>query len=1518
MAYYHPKSGSEVEISKDYVKVLTGTAHEVRQLLDKTSERPIMPESVKTLYDLLEQIILNPKIPVHQILEYRQDKTTRDLAPQTFEGMWTIAFALGAVRGYESVVLQSGKVETGLTPIPKQSVLDALKQASILTSSKSGASDISFSIGASDTGKCESASVDCAPRPDAPAPPARNFVFCTAKYFKRDESKSVDSYDIANIMAAAKSAGYSEDEYRILVLVNNKDAAKTVFENARRRYMTKPVKRGEILGRSDLEAAFTQLRERVASVGKPIEFIQTTFLGTKPPRPFLTLRFHQELIVQKTMDIAKKGERSTVLWGVVARGGKTYICGGLIRAMQPKNVFIVAGAYTETHTQFLDYLLDTSKCGFQDFADYTIVNVKSDKFKYEEGKKYIFFLSAELLKGTGKTAKEREAMALVTNKKIVPDLVFFDEIHKGGTTQLADEAMALISTSAFKVFMTATYVKPFIKPEYNIDASNLITWGYEDIQMAKTLTSEDTLKYFETKYGKELCDRVLDLQRGRGTSMEEIEAQYMKFPEIQFLTTMFSPSFEESMTRQNILDPKAGFSLRALLAVSPDCMKVPFAQRYKCLKNGLSAGVFLNYIAPATTQMDTLDAAAVMSPNEHIVDRIGRNSQMIGDRLSNINTQFRPHSHLWFLPQPIGDGSESPLIAMMTAFASLLQQHPWFAKHFCVAVVASTFKPTEEELPFGTDGFIAFTNGGTDTKDTILDLESRAYAKTRGLLILAGKMLTLGISLPCVDVVALIDDSESSDLTYQKMFRALTESDGKKVGYVIDVNPVRTLKTLYDYTMIEKSETNPSGADDVDAVTLTNLYLIDQDQLFTIGTDKSRITSDAIHTKINELLQSGRKIYRSIVDEAASKLMALNLSEEVDILKDALNPSKPQALQLALDLAGQDVASVPSGIERIETGESAKKDKKEDNKTKELLQSLREMILTSFVMLAFLTTATTFEEAIQKYQMNADGIKDAIYRVLVDRALVKETTDAATVHGVLGPALVKSQAQITHPYFKMHKKFSDPSNDHREVIEFLIQNLTPKREQVATRGEVFTPLDLVKDMMSHLPSELWSNPDLKWLDPANGIGNFPVIIFTLLDDGLKTAIPDPMKRRKHIVESMLYMVELDDTNVMLSKKLLQKMCGTSDCKMNIIQADFLTVDFESTKFDVIVGNPPYNKPKAGPGSTGNSFWQNFVVKSETLLNPGGFICMVHPPGWKKPAYKPYNPEKFTGNDYRSEVLQGHVWQYFKTLGSFRYVYTNDQRSKTAEYFPNFPAVDYYVFQKGGKGDCETRNIFCGLEYKSPAFALNPTLPYLPCLLTKETHAVVEKIVTTPGTKLTFKAGFDPRGFKSKDPGDVRYIYESSAKGPVYQSFAESHELVDTSKLVINYIGGIDGYYVKYIDAGDKIGVLHHSMYSPVASAAEGARMEKFFQSDLVKFLFLITQYASGQRTLNEHHVASSITIPPESVTDYYAFFGLESLKPFVEDTLAKYKAFKTPARKQASTTPRRKRSPNTTARNPAK
>ena len=60
---------------------------------------------------------------------------------------------------------------------------------------------------------------------------------------------------------------------------------------------------------------------------------------------------------------------------------------------------------------------------------------------------------------------------------------------------------------------------------------------------------------------------------------------------------------------------------------------------------------------------------------------------------------------------------------------------------------------------------------------------------------------------------------------------------------------------------------------------------------------------------------------------------------------------------------------------------------------------------------------------------------------------------------------------------------------------------------------------------------MWNNPNLKWGDFCNGVGNFMVIIIKRLMKGLETWEPDENKRYKHIIENMIYVAEFQIKNM---------------------------------------------------------------------------------------------------------------------------------------------------------------------------------------------------------------------------------------------------------------------------------------------------------------------------------------------------------------------------------------------------
>ena len=104
-------------------------------------------------------------------------------------------------------------------------------------------------------------------------------------------------------------------------------------------------------------------------------------------------------------------------------------------------------------------------------------------------------------------------------------------------------------------------------------------------------------------------------------------------------------------------------------------------------------------------------------------------------------------------------------------------------------------------------------------------------------------------------------------------------------------------------------------------------------------------------------------------------------------------------------------------------------------------------------------------------------------------------------------------------------------NTKEEVLNYYLNNSKVIIKNKDEKGEVFTPVELVEEMLDTLPKEVWNNAELTWLDPATGSGVFPICVYYRLMEGLKDQIKNEKIRRRHIIEQMLYMCEIDSNNI---------------------------------------------------------------------------------------------------------------------------------------------------------------------------------------------------------------------------------------------------------------------------------------------------------------------------------------------------------------------------------------------------
>lgn len=112
----------------------------------------------------------------------------------------------------------------------------------------------------------------------------------------------------------------------------------------------------------------------------------------------------------------------------------------------------------------------------------------------------------------------------------------------------------------------------------------------------------------------------------------------------------------------------------------------------------------------------------------------------------------------------------------------------------------------------------------------------------------------------------------------------------------------------------------------------------------------------------------------------------------------------------------------------------------------------------------------------------------------------------------------------------------------RDYEEFEPERLVKSTQRVRDLGEVFTPANIVDDMLNLLPEEIWQiHPSKTFLEPSVGNGNFVSAILsrklTVIDEAIKNgslpAGPSPEAAEFHALEALasIYGVDISEDNI---------------------------------------------------------------------------------------------------------------------------------------------------------------------------------------------------------------------------------------------------------------------------------------------------------------------------------------------------------------------------------------------------
>ncbi len=279
-----------------------------------------------------------------------------------------------------------------------------------------------------------------------------------------------------------------------------------------------------------------------------------------------------------------------------------------------------------------------------------------------------------------------------------------------------------------------------------------------------------------------------------------------------------------------------------------------------------------------------------------------------------------------------------------------------------------------------------------------------------------------------------------------------------------------------------------------------------------------------------------------------------------------------------------------------------------------------------------------------------------------------------------------------------------------------------------SNDEVFTPPKIVNEMLDLLPQQLWTDKNAKFLDPVSKSGVFLREIAKRLLKGLEKQIPDKQKRVNHILNNQLYGISITELTSLLSRRSLYcsktangKYSVSTDfknkegnIKFNILQHtwederckycgaskevydrgdeleshayEFIhpnkPEEIFKMKFDVIIGNPPYQLVDGGGRESAAIPLYHKFINQAKKLSPT-YISMIVPARW------------YSGG---------------RGLDEFRDEMLHDERMTEIHDFPItsdcFPGLNirggvcYFLWNKQHKGDCLIVNYKSGTKINS--------------------------------------------------------------------------------------------------------------------------------------------------------------------------------------------------------------------------
>lgn len=914
--------------------------------------------------------------------------------------------------------------------------------------------------------------------------------------------------------------------------------------------------------------------------------------------------FHQYMIEKKILKMWDKNKQFLI--GAMPRSGKSYIMSFLIRTLfenkilNNNSILVITTYPTETIEGYKDAINDiiktknikTKSKDIENFMkkykrttnDIVILsiqslfkNISNKKIKISELKKIYKDIhgenapngikKTELMDKLDKHLPKEEYE--LNNKKIFNNflkkfnVIFTDEFHYSGKTNNSVKILKdflEINEENKIIHMSGTYIS--IKKRYNIKNNNVLNWEYEDIKNMKGMEKEsDMLSYLDDKKIKH--DIYIEYKKQYNKTFDDIINYYKTFPEPKFLflkdiieiNKLFMVNEENDMEFLNMKMIKKVFDNLFYTIL-------PYIKNFSEKNNSRTLNSKLTY---KNNSLDVINSSSGINKTGIII----------------------------FLPETQGKSSKVGKISY------LLEDF-----------INETYKNEYNILSL---------NSSIDIKKKLekkhgsikKGLEEEFKKSDKTMIIIVRGMLEAGISLKFVDIVIKLHSSDSYAKNQQQTYRASTEDaqNYKKYSWIIDYNKNNTLKTTLKQvngkTKSEKIEKikkynmilDPYNPDINISFEEDNYYeyiddIFKQEKL-NFDIKKIKLNTDFLKNFTTEIMTTLTIMELKKNKNSKGKVNPKNPSDPKEP-KDPKDPKEPKEPLIKEILDEEKIIELLNNLINYMTFINYFY-KMEENNLENIFNKIKKNKKYSEIIEKFIFSNYIKDK---KVKFNINTIIEEIMIILKNIELEEgeEKIDFKDLNNTL----------VAKKNLEYDNKLKNEMN-YEDKISFIHNLMNPTELSKKNRAEVLTPIELIEEMLNELPSNVWNNMELKWLDPASGIGNFQLVIYKRLMNGLKKKIPDEKEREKHILENMIYYAEINELNSFIYRKLIDP---ENKYKLNIYTGDSISNKFIDNmnlwnikSFDIIIGNPPYK----------NGLYLKFFDFYNELFN--NYMVMIAPSTW---------------------------------------------------------------------------------------------------------------------------------------------------------------------------------------------------------------------------------------------------------------------------------------------------------------